>query len=322
VPVLTEAEAFRVVLLEGTLKRADGISCPRAGSPGSTVYWPLVKGAYIVMYVVSCRRDFESNVLLAKENQFRNYTNPGAHTEFQDVSQAAILDGATNKHVLILVHGFNNPIENVTKAYWELVSALDQPGLNGPTGYGLIVGFTWPGARTPFGYFGAGPKATRSAPFLRELINALRPVALSVDVETHSLGARVALKALVEPKKTFVDNLLLTAPAIDNNILEPNETFFDSVSSCNRCFVYFSKKDPVLKGGFWIGDILDGIHSALGLRGPRSKAITLDKTPNVYVVDCTARVSSHGGYRKTSQFYEHWKEVLSGAPVSRYGELS
>jgi hypothetical protein len=109
---------------------------------------------------------------------------------------------------------------------------------------------------------------------------------------------------------------------VDNHLLEPGKTFFDSVTGCNRCFVYHSKKDPVLKGGFWIGDVLDGSHAALGLRGPRNKAITLAKTPNVYVVDCAARVDCHGGYRKSSQYYEHWKEVLSGAPMSRYDELS
>ncbi|MFN0100696.1 MAG: alpha/beta hydrolase [Bryobacteraceae bacterium] len=274
------------------------------------------------MYVVSCRRNFDSNVFIAKENQYRNYTNPGSHTAFKDVPLEAILKGAANKHVCVLVHGFNNPIENVTKAYWELVKGMDQPGLNGPTGYGLIVGFTWPGSRTPVGYFGAVPKAGRSGPFLRDLVNALRTVAMTVDVQTHSLGARVALKALADPKKTFVDNLILTAAATDNNILEPGGTFFDSVSSCNRCFVYHSNKDPVLSGSFWIGDILDGIHAALGLKAPRNKKITLEKTPNIYVVDCTKRVASHGGYRRTVQYYDHWKDVLGGGPMSRYDELS
>lgn len=274
------------------------------------------------MYVVSCRRDFSANILFAKESQYRNYTNPGSHTQFKDVGLETILKAAANKHVCVLVHGFNNPIENVTKSYWELVKGLDEEGLSGPTGYGLIVGFTWPGSRTALGYFGAVPKATRSAPFLRDLLNALRGTALSVDVQTHSLGARVALKALADPKKTFVDNLMLTAPAVDNDILEPGKTFFDSVSSCNRCFAYYSKKDPVLKGGFWIGDVLDGVHAALGLKGPRNKKITLDKTPNVYAVDCTARVTTHGGYRQTSRYYGHWKDVLSGAPMSRYDELS
>jgi esterase/lipase superfamily enzyme len=274
------------------------------------------------MYIVSCRRDFDSNILFAKENQYRNYTNPGSHKEFQNINLEKLLKAAAGKHICVLVHGFNNPIENVTKSYWELVAGLDQPGLNGPTGYGLVVGFTWPGSRTGAGYFGGVGKAMKSAPFLRDLLNALRTTAMTVDVQTHSLGARVALKALADPKKAFVDNLMLTAPAVDNNILEPGETFADSPGSCNRCFVYFSKKDPVLAGGFWIGDILDGIHPALGLKGPRDKKTTLDKTPNVYVVDCSKRVTSHGGYRRAPQYYEHWKEVLSGAPMSRYDELS
>ena len=233
-----------------------------------------------------------------------------------------ILQAARNKHVCVLVHGFNNPIENVARSYWDLVAGLDRPGLNGVGGYGLVVGFTWPGSRTAAGYFGAVPKAMRSAAPLRELLRALAGVSFSVDVQTHSLGARVALQALADPSQVFVDNLMLTAAAVDNDLLEPGKRFFDSVSGCNRCFVYLSKKDPVLKGGFWIGDVLDGIHPALGLKGPRSKAVTLEKTPNVYVVDCTARVNTHGGYRKASQYYEHWEAVLSGAPMSRYDELS
>ncbi|MBI2685711.1 MAG: alpha/beta hydrolase [Acidobacteria bacterium] len=274
------------------------------------------------MYVVSCRRDFESNVLFSKAHIYRNYTNPGDHTEFKTIDLNALLDAAKSKHVCLLVHGFNNPIENVVKSYWELVKGLDQPGLNGPTGYGLVIGFTWPGSRTAFGYFGAVPKANRSAAFLRDLINALRGVALTVDVQTHSLGARVAFKALASPKKTFVDNLMVTAPAVDNNLLEPEQAFFEALGSCNRCFVYHSKKDPVLAGSFWIGDILDGIHAALGLKGPRLKKITLEKSPNVYVVDCSSRVSTHGGYRQTASYYGHWVDVLSGTAMNRYDELS
>ena len=60
----------------------------------------------------------------------------------------------------------------------------------------------------------------------------------------------------------------------------------------------------------------------LGLKGPRSKPITLQKTPNVYVVDCSARIDSHGGYRNCSQYYDHWKLVLAGGPMDRYDELS
>jgi len=274
------------------------------------------------MYVVSCRRDFESNIHFSKVPLYRNYTNPASHKEFQEITIDPILAAATGKHVCLLVHGFNNPIENVAKSYWALVSGLDKPGLNGVGGYGLVVGFTWPGSRTGIGYFGAPRKADKAASDFLDLINALRAVAMTVDVQTHSLGARVALRALEKPGKTFVSNLMMAAPAVDDNILEPRESFFDSTISCERCIVYHSKEDSVLKT-FPIPDAFDGIHGALGRKGPRRKAITLEKTPNVYVVDCTARVKKeHGGYRKTPQYFEHWKVVLSGAPLNRYDALT
>ena len=274
------------------------------------------------MIIVSCRRGFDSDAIHATENHYRNYTNPKNSATFKDLTLTDVLDAATNKHVVILVHGFNNPMENVLGAYWEMVQAMKDSFVGGPAGYGLVIGFAWPGLQTGLGYFPSRLTAKKSAPFLTDLINAVRAVAHSVDVETHSLGARVALVALANPKKVFVDNLLLTAPAVDNNLLEPDEAFYASLGSCNRCFVYHSGRDPVLKVAYLIGDVADGIRKALGLKGPRNKKITLDKCPNVYVVDCTARVDSHGGYRKIPQFYAHWNQVLSGAPMSRYDELS
>ena len=115
---------------------------------------------------------------------------------------------------------------------------------------------------------------------------------------------------------------MLAAAAVDNHLLEPDQAFFRSTNAVNRCFSYHSKNDPVLGVAYWVGDITDGIHPALGLKGPRSKPITLQKTPNVYVVDCSVRITSHGGYRNCSQYYDHWKRVLAGGPMDRYDELS
>ena len=274
------------------------------------------------MIIVSCRRGFDSNGFLAAENHYRNYTNPNNPAAFKDLNLTDVLDAATNKHVAIFVHGFNNPMENVLGAYWGLVQKMKDTGVTGPSGYGLVIGFAWPGQQSGLGFFPARLTAKKSAPFLIALINSLRAVAHTVDVETHSLGARVALVALANPKKVFVDNLLLTAPAIDHNLLEPDQDFHTALESCNRCFVYHSGQDPVLKAPYLIGDVADGIRKALGLKGPRNRKITLEKCLNTYVVDCTARVDSHGGYRKVPQFYDHWNQVLSGAAMSRYDELA
>ncbi len=275
------------------------------------------------MYVVSCRRGFDSDQFTGAENRYRNYTNPTDASAFTDMTLTDLLAKAKDKHVCVLVHGFHNQMENVMKAYWEIVVRMNSTGVVGPDGYGLIIGFTWPGMATSLGYFTAMLSAKRAGPYLLDLVNQLRGEAHSVDVQTHSLGARVALVAMKNPKKVFVDNLILSAPAVDNHLLEPDQDFFPAMESCNRCMVYQSKQDSVLGGAYPLADIADGVHKALGRGGPRNKTITLAQTPNVYVVDCTTRVGKdHSGYRKTDEYFKHWKTVLSGGPLSRYDELS
>ncbi len=275
------------------------------------------------MYVVSCRKGFTPTQFLASENRYRNYKNPTNPDAFDDLNLTDILDVVTGKHVCVLVHGFNTDVDQAMSAYWEIVDRMRQTGVAGPEGYGVVIGFLWPGFATPAGYAPAVLSANRSGDRLLDLVNHLRGVAHSVDVQTHSLGARVALMAMKNPKKVFVDNLILSAPAVDNHLLEPDEKFFPAMDSCNRCMVYHSSKDSVLTAAFPLTDLSDGIHGALGRKGPRSKPVTLAKNPNVYVVDCTARVQKdHSGYRKTNKYFEHWKTILSGGPLSRYDELS
>lgn len=274
------------------------------------------------MYVVSCRKGFDSDQKLGAENRYRNYTNPADASAFTDLNLTELLAKAKDKHVCILVHGFKSPMAGVMSAYWQIVERMNTNGVFGPDGYGLVIGFTWPGKWTAAGYVLAVGTATKAAPHLLALVNHLRGEAHSVDVQTHSLGARVALEALKKPERVFVGNLIMSAPAVDNHLLEPAKDFFPAMDSCDRCLVYHSKQDSAL-GTFFIADIKNGFHKALGRGGPRSKSITLEKTPNVYVVDCTTRVKKdHSGYRKTDEYFKHWKTVLSGGPLSRYDELS
>ena len=72
---------------------------------------------------------------------------------FKDLNLTDVLTAATNKHVCIFVHGFNNPIENVLGAYWEMVQGMKDSGVTGPAGCGLAIGFTWKGFQTRLGYF-------------------------------------------------------------------------------------------------------------------------------------------------------------------------
>jgi hypothetical protein len=168
------------------------------------------------MILISCRRDFVTDSGFAPANQIRNYPNMKDVTRFTDLDEDNLLLQATGKHVLLLVHGFRNPIRNVAASYDALLGKLIESGLVQQPHYDLVLGFLWPGFQTPLGFFPAVPFANRSASFFRQLLQQLSRTALTVDVQTHSLGARVALQSLSATEGIFVDNLMLTAAAVDN----------------------------------------------------------------------------------------------------------
>ncbi len=273
------------------------------------------------MIIASCRRNFDSTRILSKRTQYRDFPDPSQPDAGKKIELADLKAQARDQHVCVMVHGFNNTLPAILKAYGELQAGLARAGLSGPKGYGLVVGFAWPGWTSGLGYIPAIRSANHSGPQLRQLVNDLRSVALSVDIQTHSLGARVALRALAGPEPVFVDNLLLSAPAVDHDVLEPRQPFHRALATCNRCLVYHSRHDSVLRGIYRLGDIPGLMKKSLGMGGPRDKKTTLEKCPNVYVVDCAACVATHSGYRKATPYLAHWRRVWSGAPLPRYEAL-
>jgi esterase/lipase superfamily enzyme len=270
------------------------------------------------MILVSCRRSFDSNQFFAETNQVRRYPNLQNLQQFDTLSAGELGAEVAGKHVLVLVHGFRNPLPNVAASYAEVEAGLIRAGLVGAGGYGAVIGFVWPGFQTAAGFFPAVPSANRSSSHLRGLLRILGANATTVDVETHSLGARVGLQALAFAGEVWVDNLMLTAPAVDDESLEPKQEFNGSLASCRRCLVYHSAGDQVLKLSYRIGNI----DRALGFKGPQHRAIVEQQCRDVFVVDCSQVVQSHGGYRDTDRFFAHWGRVLHEEPLPQYDALA
>ncbi len=270
------------------------------------------------MLIASCRRQFHSPRIFSRQIEYRAIPDSRNPAGARRLDPGAVHEQAESRHVCILVHGYNNTLANVLDAYSDLQARMKTAGVSGASGYGLVMGFAWPGGASATGYGFARGAADRAAGYLRQLVNHLRPVTLSVDIQTHSLGARVALGALQDPRQIFINNLLMTAAAVDNPILEPGRPFHASLGGCNRCLIYHSRKDPVLKLAYRLGDLHDGNHKALGLTGPRNKTVTLANCPNVYVVNCTECVREHGDYRRAAPVFGHWRRVLSGDALERY----
>jgi esterase/lipase superfamily enzyme len=268
------------------------------------------------MILASCRKHFDSNQKF-DDLQYRLFPNLSDTATFIELTEGELAAAVADKHVLVLVHGFRNPLKNVAAAYKKLENELTTRGLIGLGNYDLAVGFIWPGFQTALGFFPAVPWANRSAAYFRTFMKLLNSSAHTVDVETHSLGARVALQALAFDQEVFVDNLMMTAAAVDNEILEPKEEFNQSLASCRRCLVYHSSKDPVLKVLYRIGSL----DKALGAKGPEHPKVIEKECPEVFIVDCSAVVGSHGGYRAAPEVYDHWERVLADDPVPRFDVL-
>lgn len=270
------------------------------------------------MIFVSCRRNFTSDMLFEGRNAARNYPDLSDITKFTEIDDAEIADRVSGKHVLVLVHGFRNPISNVAGSYKSVEDSLRKAGMLVEPFYGEVIGFLWPGFTTAIGFFGAIPWANNASEYLWDLLKVLGSSAKTTDVQTHSLGARVALQAIAAQEGVFVDNLMVTAPAVDNESLEPKEEFNSSLDACNRCFVYHSKDDTVLKA-YTVAQL----DRALGKNGPEHPKVIEAQCKNVFVIDCHAVVKKdHGGYRKTPLYFAHWKRVLSNEPLPRFSVLS
>jgi esterase/lipase superfamily enzyme len=272
------------------------------------------------MILISCREDFSDSHDFSNRNEIRNYPFLPRLDRFEELDEMSLAEQMQGKHVLILIHGFRNPLRNVAVAYQRLLKGLHDSGLTGGAAYGLVLGFTWPGFATVLGFFPAVPFANRSAGFFRSLLELASRNARTVDVQTHSLGARVALQALAGGTQGFVDNLMLTSAAVDDEVLEPGCEFHGALQECRRCFVYHTERDKTLKFGFRIGDAPE-FDRALGWKGPQHPKIIEQKCPEVFVVDCKNVVQSHGGYRAAGAYYEHWGRVLRETPLPRFETL-
>ena len=273
------------------------------------------------MILISCRKDFSDSRKFSDQNVIRDYPFLPRLDQFQVLDELQLALEMQGKHVLILIHGYRNPLQNVANSYQRLLKGLTDSGLMSDTGYGLVLGFTWPGFETALGFFPAVPFANRAAGYFRKLLELASRNALTVDVQTHSLGARVALQTLAAGTEGFVDNLCLTAAAVDDEVLEPGREFNGALQFCRRCLVYHSEKDNILKIAYRIGDAPE-FDKALGWKGPEHPKIIATACPDVFVINCKNVVRSHGGYRTAAAYYEHWSRVLHDVPLPQFETLA
>ncbi len=230
------------------------------------------------------------------------------------VGQAAISylqEHCNGRRIIIFTHGYNSDRTGAIESYRIIEQKLKDRGLLGPLGrYDDAVGLLWPSSFSA-GYWIAEGRATQAGGKLFDIFEQLK--CASISIETHSLGARVAM-GFLSKGVNLISDLILTAPAIDYESLECGTVWGDKVRvMVGKALVCYSTQDQVLSQiyrGFgslarhpwppFKGD------SALGCVGPSDPA----KLPgNVALCDGSAYIPDHSAWRSADQFYERWSKL-------------
>jgi hypothetical protein len=180
----------------------------------------------------------------------------------------------SGQHVLLATHGFNVNREHgiASLSNWESL-ILNQL----PAGW-LYIGILWPGDSIwlhGLDYPGEPKVADDAGQLLGPYLDGLLASASSVNLASHSLGARVVLQ-IVRNMKRSPSHAVLMAGAINDDCL--SKEFAPEANRVGRLSVMASAGDKTLRDLFPIGNFLGGIldeghpwvRAALGRTGPRS----------------------------------------------------
>jgi esterase/lipase superfamily enzyme len=266
------------------------------------------------MLVVSCRKDFWSATEFSMTDEIRELDLDNGNGPV--ITPVAFLEAMAHKRITVLVHGYNNERLDVLDSYRTIDAHMRLLGFLGVASppYDALVGFTWPGGATGASFPFARSRADDTAPRFGQLLADLRGCGATVDLNTHSLGAHVALEALREAASQLVRNAWHFASAVDNESIEQGKRYFDASRQSARFYVFHSKNDPVLRVWYPIGDLFD-FDTALGYSGPEDPRAIIDHSLHVTVVNCKAIVTSHGGYRSSGQVWSFMAQELT-APTN------
>ena len=264
------------------------------------------------MYIISSRVNYSNpDELMPSGHTIReiDLSDDSNARSFSDLNE--FLKNISGKRLLMLVHGYNNEQDEIYDAY-SIIEEKVRVQLNSE--YDDVMGYIWPGGDSKFEWWQAKRSANGVARRFRRLIERLSESAASLDLMSHSLGARVILKAMKQANanngKVPVRNYYCTAASVDDEVFEPREEFYSAMDKFGQIYVFHSRRDKVLKWAYGIAES----DVALGLSGPEDRSYIQNSTKNVFVINCKKKVTKHGHYKHSNDLYAYIARAFSKRP--------
>ncbi|MBX2894837.1 MAG: alpha/beta hydrolase [Cyclobacteriaceae bacterium] len=241
---------------------------------------------------------------------------PGSAQWFKSLYDEMGTKRKSGNDTLFFIHGFNCGYECLIKSLIDLDRIFVKDRSNP---IARIVAFSWPSNdmlteyrkdQADAGY--AGIALARGYHkllkfFSEYLSDPDKHCKNNIHVLCHSMGNQVFERMVKEiisshiPAAPIFKQVVLAAPDIDNDALEPNKPLHHITDFCDRVHIYFHKSDDALK----ISNLTKNKTNRLGLTGPTRP---LELRMNVNVVEASKIKDAQGIEEK---LIDHWYYVNS-----------
>jgi esterase/lipase superfamily enzyme len=243
------------------------------------------------------------------------------------------------KHVTLLIHGYNNDWDGAARLYRELADQVFQE----PAGLGICILFSWPSKGSPVNYLSDRHEAVETAGDLADVLSELYDWLVAIQAQAaknpdkacraktsmiaHSMGNYVLQKAAAtawtrknQPLLvSLINQLIMVAADVDNDLFKCGETVDktdgDALSNLTyRITALYSGLDQVL-----------GLSAGLKHFGKRRLGRSgLDpyvrEPDNVWDFDCTpffnadhvGGFDAHGAYFREQPTLDLMTQILRG----------
>ncbi|HKK45631.1 MAG TPA: DUF726 domain-containing protein [Balneolaceae bacterium] len=213
------------------------------------------------------------------------------------VKQQNVFQACKGQNILFLIHGFNNPLQDIFQEYKLINKQLNRFA---QSTYDVIIGFIWPGGVSEFDYFRAKVNTGEAGKRLHHWLQKLSVISNAVDVIGHSMAAQVGKMALRESGDIKIRNIYSMGAAINTNQSYGSDDFKSVVQACEQLFVFFTSNDRILKYAYRLIEW----HNPVGYTGPNLGLLNGDAAHKVRLVDCSNIIADHTGYIRSPEVFQ------------------
>ncbi len=261
------------------------------------------------MYLINLRADGVNGNAFSKFEQITSYNGQ----QLETVNDNALLSDIDCENVLVIIHGFNNSMDDILSLYDHLE---DQCRTFFSTSYSAIIGFVWPSGESEFSYFQSKENARRAGLYLRDWLHRFTQAGCTIDVMGHSMATIVGYHALQSTQKISIRNIFSLGAAVSQSYLVERITA-NMMEKVENLYLFYTRRDDVLR--YWFR--LVEWEEAIGYAGLEKYHKLLSYFNQLTLIDCSNIVQTHTGYWNSKVVFECISNILDGKQYPRSYKL-